>query len=130
MIASDLKNKKIYFFRLSKISIELIKYFNANDINFTILFDKYFDTLLKEYCVNNGLATNQQFCDIDIFDEKYVPLDYALIDKLIHYTDLIDKKWSSSDEYTVSASMDANGKMVFWDIQTPAGKSKILRRNI
>ncbi len=69
-------------------------------------------------------------CNIDIFDEKYVPLDYALIDKLIHYTDLIDKKWSSSDEYTVSASMDANGKMVFWDIQTPAGKSKILRRNI
>lgn len=77
MIASDLKNKKIYFFRLSKISIELIKYFNANEINFAILFDKYFDTTLKEYCINNGLATNQQFCDIDIFD--YNKADYIIL---------------------------------------------------
>jgi hypothetical protein len=26
--------------------------------------------------------------------------------------------------------MNNNGKLVFWDIQTPVGKSKILRRTI
>ena len=38
--------------------------------------------------------------------------------------------WDKSDEYTISISMNNNGKLVFWDIQTPVGKSKILRRTI
>ena len=40
----------------------------------------------------------------------------------------VDESWDKSDEYTVSISMNSNGKLVFWDIQTPVGKSKILRR--
>ena len=40
----------------------------------------------------------------------------------------VDESWDKSDEYTVSISMNSNGKLVFWDIQTPLGKLKILRR--
>ena len=41
---------------------------------------------------------------------------------------LVDEQWDKSNEYTVSISMNSDGKLVFWDIQTPQGKSKILRR--
>ena len=40
----------------------------------------------------------------------------------------VDENWDKSYKYTVSISMNSNGKLVFWDIQTPVGKSKILRR--
>ena len=64
----------------------------------------------------------------DIFDKQFVPMDYTLIEKLFNHIQLIDENWDKSDEYTVSVSMNSNGKLVFWDIQTPVGKSKILRR--
>lgn len=64
----------------------------------------------------------------DIFDKNFIPMDYCLIEKLLYYLNLIDEIWDKSDEYTISISMNANGKLVFWDIQTPLGKSKILRR--
>ena len=66
--------------------------------------------------------------DMTIFDEKYIPLDCSLIEKLIDYVKAIDENWKNSNEYTISISMNSNGKLVFWDIQTPKGKSKILRR--
>lgn len=55
-------------------------------------------------------------------------MDYSLIEKLLNHIQSIDENWDKSDEYTVSISMNSNGKLVFWDIQTPVGKSKILRR--
>lgn len=70
-----------------------------------------------------GLSTND-----DIFDRQFVPMDYSLIEKLLNYIQLIDDNWYKSDEYTVSISVNPKGKLVFWDIQTPSGKSKILRR--
>ena len=66
----------------------------------------------------------------NIFDKEYKPLDYSLVNNLIYYVNLIDEFWDKSDEYTISISMNNNGKLVFWDIQTPVGKSKILRRTI
>lgn len=51
-----------------------------------------------------------------------------MVNNLIYYVNLIDEFWDKSDEYTISISMNNNGKLVFWDIQTPVGKSKILRR--
>lgn len=65
----------------------------------------------------------------NIFDSEFVPMDYSLIEKLIYYIQSIDKNWSKSDEYIVSISMNIDGNLVFWDIQTPEGKSKILRRS-
>ena len=67
---------------------------------------------------------------MEIFDKEYKPLDYSLVNNLIYYVNLIDEFWDKSDEYTISISMNNNGKLVFWDIQTPVGKSKILRRTI
>lgn len=64
----------------------------------------------------------------EIFDENFIPMDYSLIDSLINYIKLVDEQWDKSNEYTVSISMNSDGKLVFWDIQTPQGKSKILRR--
>lgn len=74
----------------------------------------------------NGFGLNPQ---MNIFDDKFVPLDYTTINNLIEYIKLIDENWNKSEEYTVSISMNSNGKLVFWDIQTPSGKSKILRRS-
>lgn len=62
----------------------------------------------------------------EIFDHKFIPLDCALIEKLMQYTKSIDDHWKVSDEYIVSASMNNNGKFVFWDVQTPTGKKNIL----
>lgn len=76
-------------------------------------------TKLKKF----GLNPNN-----DIFDERFVPLDYSLIEKLLNHINSINDNWEKSNEYTVSISMNADGKLVFWDIQTPLGKSKILRR--
>lgn len=64
----------------------------------------------------------------DIFDKRFIPMDYSLIEKLLKHVQSIDENWDKSDEYTVSISMNSDGKLVFWDIQTPLGKSKILRR--
>lgn len=65
----------------------------------------------------------------DIFDKQFISMDYSLIEKLLNYIKAIDENWDKSDEYTVSISMNSDGKLVFWDIQTPVGKSKILRRS-
>ena len=64
----------------------------------------------------------------NIFDKQFIPMNYSLIEKLLNHIQSIDENWDKSDEYIVSISMNSNGKLVFWDIQTPAGKSKILRR--
>jgi hypothetical protein len=64
----------------------------------------------------------------NIFDKKFVPLDYSLIERLLNHINYIDTAWDKSNDYIVSISMNADGKLVFWDIQTPLGKSKILRR--
>lgn len=62
----------------------------------------------------------------EIFDHKFIPLDCVLIEKLMQYTMSVDQKWDNSDEYVISASMNNDGNFVFWDIQTPNGKKKIL----
>lgn len=66
--------------------------------------------------------------DDSIFDSNFKPLDYDLIEKLINYINMINISWDKSDEYIVSISMNYDGRLVFWDIQTPKGKAKILRR--
>ena len=65
---------------------------------------------------------------LDIFDTDFKPLDYNLIDTLINYVKIIDENWCNSMEYTISISMNDNSKLVFFYIQTPKGKTKILRR--
>ena len=72
-----------------------------------------------------GLNPNEE-----IFNKSYQPLDYSLITQLIEHVNSIDEKWDKSNEYTVSISMNTDGRLVFWDIQTPAGKSKILKRTV
>ena len=66
--------------------------------------------------------------DENIFDNKFNPLDCSLIEKLINYVNMIDSSWNKSNEYIVSVSMNYDGRLVFWDIQTPKGKTNILRR--
>ena len=66
--------------------------------------------------------------DENIFDNKFNPLDCSLIEKLMHYVNMIDSSWNESNEYIVSVSMNYDGRLVFWDIQTPKGKTNILRR--
>ncbi len=66
----------------------------------------------------------------EIFDHKFIPMDCALIEKLIEHVQNIDKNWTISKEYVVSASMNNNGKLVFWDIQTPQGKRDILNDSV
>lgn len=63
---------------------------------------------------------------LDIFDAEYEPLPFDILEKLIHYAIRIDENWKISNEYVVSISMNMDGKLVFWDIQTPNGKMKIL----
>ena len=63
---------------------------------------------------------------LDIFDDKYKPLPFDIVEKLIYYILKIDENWMLSDEYVVSISMNIDGKLVFGDIQTPSGKMKIL----
>lgn len=66
----------------------------------------------------------------DIFDKTFIPMEYSLIEKLLNHIQSIDENWDKSTEYTVSISMNMDGKLVFWDIQTPLGKSKILRKTM
>lgn len=66
--------------------------------------------------------------DNNIFDSNFNSLDCSLIEKLINYVDKIDSYWNESNEYIVSVSMNYDGSLVFWDIQTPKGKTNILRR--
>ena len=67
-------------------------------------------------------------CNIDIFDNEYVPLDFGLIETLLFHIKLIDEMWKISSKYIVSISMNSDKKLVFWDIQTPTGKIKILHK--
>lgn len=66
--------------------------------------------------------------DETIFDSKFVPLPIEKLEKLLECIQSIDGNWVKSDEYIVSVSINDNNKLVFWDIQTPKGKMKILRR--
>lgn len=66
--------------------------------------------------------------DKNIFDEIYNPLPYEVVEKLLNYTKIIDENWTDSNDYIVSCSVNYNGKLLFWDIQTQKGKKKILGR--
>lgn len=63
-----------------------------------------------------------------IFDEKYRALPYCIVEKLLKYVHEIDENWNKSEDYVVSISITASGKIIFWDIQTPCGKAKILKK--
>ena len=71
-----------------------------------------------------GLILNDK-----IFDNEFQPLPYHLVESLIEYIQIIDDNWDKSDEYIVSISMNIDGKLVFWDIQTPNGKMRILKNS-
>lgn len=62
-----------------------------------------------------------------IFDSKFKPLPYQTIENLMEYIQNIDDEWDKSDEYIVSVSMNVDGRLIFWDVQTPIGKMRILR---
>lgn len=66
--------------------------------------------------------------DETIFDLNFKPLSFEKLEKILECIEAIDQNWDKSDEYTVSISVNDNNKLVFWDIQTPKGKLKILRR--
>ena len=63
---------------------------------------------------------------MEIFDSEYKPLSFDTIAKLIEHIQSIDENWTISQEYVVSISINYDGKLVFWDIQTNSGKMKIL----
>lgn len=65
---------------------------------------------------------------LEIFDAEYKPLPFDVLEKLLGYIRAIDENWTISEEYVVSISMNIGGKLVFWDIQTPSGKMKILAK--
>ena len=66
---------------------------------------------------------------LEIFDAEYRPLPFDVLEKLLAYIRAIDENWTISQEYVVSISMNIDGKLVFWDIQTPSGKMKILAKH-
>lgn len=68
-----------------------------------------------------GLNANSQ-----IFSKAYNPLSLSQIEKLMEYSKLIISSLTDENEFVVSCSIDENSKFVFWDIQTPVGKLKIL----
>lgn len=65
---------------------------------------------------------------LEIFDEEYKTLPFDVLEKLLGYIQAIDEEWIFSEEYVVSISMNIDGNLVFWDIQTPVGKMKILTK--
>jgi hypothetical protein len=64
--------------------------------------------------------------DNSIFSNFYEPLSLMQIEKLIKYSEQIYSSLTNENDFVVSCSIDDNDKFVFWDIQTPAGKVKIL----
>jgi hypothetical protein len=68
-----------------------------------------------------GLSANS-----DIFSNTYNPLTMLQVEKLMAYSELIISSLTDENEFVVSCSIDENNKFVFWDIQTPAEKMKIL----
>ena len=71
-----------------------------------------------------GLKTSDK-----IFDDEYKPLPFDVLEKLLVSIQNIDGNWKKSDEYIISISMNYDGKLVFWDIQTPSGKVRILGKH-
>ena len=69
-----------------------------------------------------GLTANSS-----IFDHHYKPLDVSKIEKLIEYAQKLYDSILDENKFIASCSIDGVGKIIFWDIQTPAGKMKILR---
>ena len=65
--------------------------------------------------------------DETIFNAQFKYLPYEKIEKLLHLIKNIDNAWDKSDEYVVSASVNDDNSLVFWDIQTPKNKERILR---
>lgn len=63
----------------------------------------------------------------EIFDDEFKPMECTLIETIIKHIQAIDEGLKNIDGYVVSISMNYDGKLVFWDIQTPEGKMKILR---
>jgi hypothetical protein len=68
-----------------------------------------------------GLSANN-----DIFSNTYKPLILSQVEKLMKYSQLIISSLTDESEFVVSCSIDENNKFIFWDIQTPSGKKKIL----
>lgn len=64
--------------------------------------------------------------DKSIFNNSYIPLTLSQIEKLMEYAQFIYSSLSNEKEFVVSCSIDYNYNIIFWDIQTPAGKRKIL----
>lgn len=62
-----------------------------------------------------------------IFKEHYKYLPYEKVEELLYLIKNIDSFWDKSDEYVVSASINEDNFLVFWDVQTPKNKERILR---
>lgn len=66
------------------------------------------------------------FVNENIFNKQYKPLSKSLVEILIKYAELIYNSLINENDFVVSCSIDDINKVVFWDIQTPIGKAKIL----
>jgi len=64
-----------------------------------------------------------------IFNFRYVPLSLQKIESLLEYAELLDLELMHEKFFVTSCSVDYNGRIIFWDIQTPEGKIKILGGN-
>jgi hypothetical protein len=65
--------------------------------------------------------------DENIFNKQYKPLTVSLVEILMKYSELVYCSLTHENDFVVSCSIDDKNKIVFWDIQTPIGKAKILR---
>jgi len=61
-----------------------------------------------------------------IFEKAYKPLSLSVIEKMLDYALLLDDYLASETEFVVSCSIDFDEKIIFWEIQTPLEKMKIL----
>lgn len=74
----------------------------------------------------NELISMGLSCKFDTFDIVYNPLPYDIIEQIFFYSNKIYKEFMDSDDFVISCSVLQNSNLVFWDIQTPQDKIKIL----
>jgi hypothetical protein len=65
----------------------------------------------------------------DIFSNTYNPMPMSQVERLMAYSELVISALTYENEFIISCSIDENDKFVFWDIQIPSEKMRILGAN-
>lgn len=64
----------------------------------------------------------------DQFEYSYVPISLSLLEKLDRYAQWIFESYKYKGDITISVSVLENGRIVFWDAQTPKEKYRTFIR--